>query len=367
MLDEGGIRDHAAVHLAGSVEGVAGGHDRGDLGAAEDLVVDLAVDGAEFAVLVPVGAERLVGILGQEGAHVVGGGELLVEDRHLLARGGDVSSGRDHFVHDVLDLAVGALLEELLVLLVVVADLGGAHGDGAVGDHRVEREDIVHVGRGVAFLDRLGELQGIVHAAGVEQRTVLGVELLVVDGVLDIVPVGAQAAALVAVDLRDEGLEPVGGEVARLVHEQGVLGDGRGDVFAAHQGDHLILADGDARSPGVLDKHVLVKEFLPGGVADLLLGLLVADGAGHQFVDGRVAVDVRLEIRVGNVLACNLSDVVFGRHRVECRLERARVDNERQKGQRDDDRDHEAKLNAYFFKYRHDYLFFKFSDKGLRI
>ena len=69
-------------------------------------------------------------------------------------------------------------------------------------------------------------------------------------------------------------------------------------MHPAHQGKHLVFADGDARLLGVLDKHVFVEKLLPGGVADLLLGLLVTAGA-EELVDGRVTVDVRLEIRIG--------------------------------------------------------------------
>ena len=148
------------------------------------------------------------------------------------------------------------------------------------------------------------------------------------DHVLEVVPVGAQLAALVAVDILDERLQAVGGEGAGLVREDLVLRDGRGDVLAAHQGHHLVLADGQAGVLGILDKHVLVQELLPCGVADLLLGLLVADGAGEELVDGRVTVDVGLEVRVGHFLACNLADVILGRHRIECRLQGVGVDDE---------------------------------------
>ena len=241
--------------------------------------------------------------------------------------------------------------------LVVGADLVGGHGDGAVGDHRIIDHEIIHVSRGIAFLDRLGDLQRVVHAAGVEQGAVLRIVLLVVDRVLDVVPVGAELAAAVGVDALDEGPQAVGGEVAGLVHEDGILRQGGGDVLPAHQGHHFVLTHGDAGVLRVLDKHVSVKKLLPGGVADLLLGLLVA-ACAEQFVDGRVTVDVGLEIRIGNVLACDLADVILGRHRIECRLQRAGVDDEGKEGQRDDDGNHEAEFNAYFFKYRHCYVVF---------
>ena len=357
MLDERGVRKHLAVHHAGGVEGVAVVDDLGHGGAAEDLVVQLSVDCAQLSGLVPVVVQAAVGILEQEGTHVVRGGELVVGLGNRIAGGSDVGLGRNDLIHNVFDIAVGVLLEEILVGLVVGADLVGRHVHGAVlGGHRVVHHDVVHICGRVAVLEGLGELQGVVHSAGGEQGAVFGVELLVVDRVLDVVPVGAELAALVAVDILDEGLQAVGGEGAGLIHEHRVLLDDRGDILAAHQGQHLVLADGQAGILGILDEHVLVQELLPRGVADLLLGLLVADGPGEELVDGRVTVDVGLEVRVGHPLACNLADVVFGRHRVECRLQRVRVNDKGKEGQRDDNRDQQAKLNAYFFKYRHSYV-----------
>ena len=328
VLDERGVGQHLAVQHAGGIEGVAIVHDLRDGGAAEDLVVQLGVDGAQLAGLVPVVVQAAVGVLEQEGAHVVRRGELVVSLGDGFAGGGDVGIGGNDLIDDVLDLAVGVLLEERLVGLVVGTDLVGSDGHGAVLGHGVVHHEVVHVGGRVAFLDGLGKLKGVVLAAGGEQGAVFGVELLVVHRVLEVVPIGAQLAALVAVNLLDEGLQALCGEGAGLIHEDGVLLDDGGNIVAAHQGHHLVLADGQAGFLGVLDKHVFVQKLLPGRVADLLLGLLGAGGAGEELVDGRVTVDVSLEVRVGHSLACNLADIELGRHRIECRLQRAGIDNE---------------------------------------
>ena len=185
--------------------------------------------------------------------------------------------------------------------------------------------DNVVLGEGPLHLDRVN------HVALCEQRTVLVVELLGVDRVLEVVPVGAVYAGLVQVDALDKVDQVVLGEGAGLVEEDLVLGQQRRDVLAGGEIYHLVLADGNAGRGRVLDEHMLVQQALPGRIADLLVGLLVlGGGAGQEFVDLGVPVDLLLEVRIRNAFAGDLAYVIFLGSGLESRLQRTGIDNKRE-------------------------------------
>ena len=328
--------------------------DGGNTGApaAKHEVVDLGIDGVELAGLVPVVAELALGVLQEEGLHVVGGGELVVDLGDFLVGESDVVLGRGNLEHYVFDVPVGPLLVEIGVGLVVCLDFGGGDHDGAVLHERIAHGDIVDVGGGVVHGNGLGLLKRVLIGRSGEEVAVLGIVLLAVDSVLQIVPVGLETAGLV---LRDGVLDEVhNGLRVETLGAGERLEDNRGRIVAGGEVEHFGLADGDACILSVLDEHVLVYQALPGGVADLLeLLLVVCGGAADDFVDVGETLHILGVVGIAYSPACDLANVIFAGHSLQGGLQCARVYNKRQKGQRDDDRNRKAELNTDFFKYRH--------------
>ena len=330
MLHVCGVGDGLGVHHAHCIEGFAVGDDGRDAALAfEHEVVDFLVDAVQFSRLVPVVGELAVGVLQEEGLDIVGIGELGVRLGKLVVGGGDVFCGRIDLKYDILYVAAGLLLEEIRMLLVVLLDFGGSHLDGAVLAERIGHIDIIHVCGGVVLCDGLLLLESVLEGAGVEDGTVLRIVLLGLEGALKVVPVELETAAFVGRDLGYAIAHAVCGEVSVLIEESAVAGDQRGRIGAGGEVYDLGLADGDAGCLGILGEQVLVYEFLPGGVADLLLCLLVLDArTGDYFVDLGKPFDILEVIGIGNRLACNAADVVFAGHGVQGRLKGARVYNE---------------------------------------
>ena len=212
--------------------------------------------------------------------------------------------------------------------LVVVLDFGGGDLDGAVLAERIGYIDIVHVGGGIVLCDGQVLLEGILEGAGVEDGAILRIILLGFEGVLQIVPVELETAALIGRDLGDKVADAICGEITVLVHECAIIGNhGRG-ICTGGKVYKFGLADGDSGSLCVLDEQILVHEFLPCGVADLLLGLLVLyAGSGDDFVDLGKPLHILEVIGIGDCLACYAAHVVFAGHGVQSRLEGARVYN----------------------------------------
>ena len=175
--------------------------------------------------------------------------------------------------------------------------------------------DISDIGGGVVKLDILVLLKRILIGAGVEQGTILGIVLLGVEGVLKIVPVELEAPGLIGCNLVHEITHAVCGEAAVLVHEGGVAGDEGRRIGSGGEVHEFSLADGDARGLGVLDEQILVHKLLPGGVADLLLGLLVLHaGAGDDFVDLGVPFNILEIVGIANCLTVDKPDIVLAGH-----------------------------------------------------
>ena len=329
MLHVHGVGDVGGIHHADGVEGVVGiGVDgrRGAVAGAEHVVVHLTVDAVKLAGLVPVVAELAVGVAKQEGLHVGGGAELVVHGGHFLIGGCDVVGRRSDLEHYVLDVAVGLLLVEVLVVLVVLLYLALAHHDGAVVLERIVYGDVVHVGSGVVLGQLVGLLKGVQVCGRGEEGAVLGIVLLGADGGLDVVPEGLQTAGLVAGNLVlhevHEHLRVV--SVGTAEH----LGDHGRRIAAGGEVHKLCAADGDACILCVLHEEELVDEALPGGVADLLLLLLtVSAAAGGDLVYGGETFDLFLVVGVAHCAAGYLADVIFAGHALHCALESTRVDD----------------------------------------
>ena len=81
--------------------------------------------------------------------------------------------------------------------------------------------------------------------------------------------------------------------------------------------------------------------------AGLLLLLLAFGGsAAHDLGDRGELLNLGLEVGIRHGFAIDLTHVIFGRHRTQGGLEGRRIDDERQEGQGDDDRDHHAEFYA---------------------
>ena len=101
------------------------------------------------------------------------------------------------------------------------------------------------------------------------------------------------------------------------------------------------------------------QESRPSGTFTLSLGgniMPTQDMLDSSAADGQYDFRSGLS-ELSEPLAGDLTDVILGGHRVQGRLQRAGVDDEGEESQRDDDGDREAELYAYFFKYRHGYMF----------
>ena len=106
--------------------------------------------------------------------------------------------------------------------LVIFPDLVATHLDGCV--HSIIRNHHeVNVRRVVVLCDGSSEHQRILEVAVGEQRTILRIELLRVDSVLNVVPVLLQSAGLILRDVVDEILESILGEIAALIHKSRIL------------------------------------------------------------------------------------------------------------------------------------------------
>ena len=224
---------------------------------------------------------------------------------------------------------------------------GAGDDDGGIRHERIGHHHELGGGRSVVLGDGTLEHQGILDVSGGEQGTILGIVLLVVDRVLEIVPVGLEPSGLIGVHLIDKLDERIGIVLTVLVDEVVVLGEDRGNHVAGRQGQHFGLADVDTRIAGFLDEEVLVHEVLPGSVAGLLLLLLAFGGrAAHDLGDRGELLNLGLEVVIRHGFAIDLTHVIFGRHRTQGGLEGRRIDDERQEGQGDDDRDHYAEFYA---------------------
>ena len=316
VLNIGGVCNGLGVHYTNCIESVSVCDNRRNSAlAAKYEVVDFLVDAGKLAGLVPVVVKLAVGILEKEGFHILCICKLGISFSKLVVCGSNILGRRNNLEHDILDVAAGGLLKEILMLLVELLDLGRGHFDGAVGHEGVGNIDIVHVCSGVVLGHVQTFLKSILVGAGVEERAILGIILLSIEGALEIVPVKLETAAFVGRDLGDEVADAVRGEIAVLVHEGGVVGNNGGRVCTGGQIGKFRLADSDARGLGILDEQILVHKFLPCGVADLLLGLLVLyAGAGDYFVDLGISLHILKVIGIGNRLAVDDTYVILARH-----------------------------------------------------
>ena len=307
MADVDGIGNVLGVHYLGQVEGVAGSDDIGSRSVAfPDIALDGRSDAGELALLVPVlGIRALGAVLHQEVLHVVGSDELIVQGGDGSPGSLDVFGGRNDLEHDILDIAAGLLAEEFLVIVVEVTDFAVGNRDGGILLEAERHHDEVHVGGIVVLSDIAAEHQWIDGIAGNEQRSIFVKILLIVDGVLQVIPI--QADVLVRLGSLGEIGDLGRGELAILIEEHLILRNQRGS--AGKQALHFFLANVQAGGLCLLNEEEAVDQVLPGGVTDLLLGIGVAV-AGSQVIDRRETADLLLEIGIGDGISVDFADII---------------------------------------------------------
>ena len=191
------------------------------------------------------------------------------------------------------------------MIVVEVTDFAVGNRDGGILLEAERHHDEVHIGGIVVLSDIAAEHQRIDGIAGNEQRSIFVKILLIVDGVLQVIPI--QADVLVRLGSLGEIGDLGRGELAILIEEHLILRNQRGS--AGKQALHFFLANVQAGGLCLLNEEEAVDQVLPGGVTDLLLGIGVAV-AGSQVIDRRETADLLLEIGIGDGISVDFADII---------------------------------------------------------
>ena len=202
-----------------------------------------------------------------------------------------------HLKHHILDIAACRLLIQMFVGLVVCLYLLVAYRYGGILRIAERHHYELYISSVVVPLHLLRKHQRIGIVALGKEGAVFCIELLGVDGSLEVVPEIQHVSARIAFHALGKLPEYIEGEIAALITEY--LGNHWRHHVTGGEVEKFCIPDIDTCRLSIVVEHILVYQRLPYGIPYHLLLLLAVYGtAGQHFIDSGEFLDIFLEFVV---------------------------------------------------------------------